>query len=110
MAKARRLQNISCVLMQDQGMRRWFETPPRLEVSHRVLGFSMMWDEASQKRRALLTRLAELANAQTTTYTKDVQVLTTMGSVRMMRAAESEDGEVRRQYRWYPWLALLGWG
>lgn len=114
--RVRRLQNVSCALLsaaalklQRAGLERWLVAPPKAEVVHRVLGFSAMWDEASQKLKALLTTVRGMKMkehvASNMSAPKEVQVMCVLGSVHhvQLRAGPSETPELVGQ--WQPWLA-----
>lgn len=102
--KVRKLQATSCTLLssatltnQRRGLEAWLQACCREGVSHRVLGFAAMWDEVSQKLKAMLTNASGSASASTattfqTSAPKDVQVMCTLGSVHSMEAWPGDDG------------------
>lgn len=116
--KVRRLQHISSAMLgasalhlQETGLRAWLlNNPPASDGFHRVLGFSMMWDEAEQKLKALLTKVGDLRATSTTakrgpsTQTA-VNVMACLGSVHQTTAQVDEHGFVDRKLQWQPRLA-----
>lgn len=69
-----------------------------------------MWDEASQKLKALLASVGgpESAGAQRPTMSapKEAQVLVATSIVHMMEASHPDaNGDIVRQSQWQPWLA-----
>lgn len=119
--RVRKLQHVSCSLlgsaalaMQRKGLEQWLEarSPMGDSGGHRVLGFSAMWDEATQKVRALLTKVKELssptAGGNTAAGQTTVSVMVVMGTVHQLTSAEyTHDGvrQVERSFVWQPWLA-----
>lgn len=114
--KVRRLQNLSCALLgkaamhlQTAGLRGWLQSPPKPDTLHRVIGFSAMWDEASQKIKGLLSKASNFDPSSTTlrkmTSPKAVQVLVTLGTVHMLEARTGQGEQLVRTAIWMPWLA-----
>ena len=118
--KVRKLQNASCahlaksaLKLQGEGLAQWLQTASEHDAAdHQIIGFSLMWDEASQKLKGLLTKpqaLGGTARADKSkgafTAPKQVEVMVAMGHVYQMKATIGESGAVQRQSKWQPWLA-----
>lgn len=115
--RVRKMQNVSVALvgsaaleMQRAGFDKWVvQASAPAAGEHRVLGMSIMWDEATQNTKAVLTKMQELpgntamsraGNSQTV-----VQVMVTLGTVHEMTASVLETGQVERRSEWQPWVA-----
>lgn len=116
--KVRRLQHLSSAMLgasalhlQEQGLQAWLRRAiPAGSTSHRVVGFALMWDEAEQKMKALLAKIAELkALSQTKEHAPATQttvnVMVCLASVHNMTVDVDGEGHVSREYQWQPWLA-----
>lgn len=113
--KVRRLQNLSCALvatsalrLQRLGLDRWLRSGPAPGTQLRVIGFSLSWDEASQKLRALLEhagcdKSSAMATLQPTSQ-KDVQVMVVLGTMHLS-FIKSRAGHTEVLSEWQPWLA-----
>lgn len=110
--KVRRLQNLSTTIMarcaldvQKAGLAR-LQAASCGHLDHRVLGCSIMWDEASQKARALLTKVASRASpsAPAGSAPLDVQVMISLGAVQVLSAIIDEHGVAQRKMMWQPWV------
>ncbi len=114
--KCRRLQNRAVALVgkcvvdrQAYGLNRWLEMGLKATESMRVRGVCAMWDEATQKLRALLLDRAQresLASATLAASKKTAQVMVTLSAVaELALAAELVDGKVERCFFCQPWIA-----
>lgn len=112
--KVRRLQNLSVALvahsalgLQKQGLQLWLQRPARKSFDHRVFGVAIMWGEASQQLKPLLSRLQRLRGGSATPChaPKDVQIMVVMGCAHLMEAHVDEAGGMKRDFQWQPWLA-----
>lgn len=116
--KLRKLQATSCALLsnatlknQRAGLAAWLESRCRPGVSHRVLGFASMWDEASQKLKAMLTTASGsnsvgTANAfQTSGRPRMSKSCARSAACARWRLGRQEDGSLIREARWQPWIS-----
>lgn len=96
----------SALYLQEQGVERWLEeaTGHAEGGKHFIRGWTLSWDEASQKLRALAGRSEKLKEVIETRSQSRVDVMATLASVCQMRAEVGVDGHVKRCLDTQPWL------
>ena len=118
--RVRRLQNKCCALVgalcleaQHKGFVQWLETAKAEREQHceapfRVHALSAMWDEASQRGRALLKRTMQ---AESITHAqKNIEIMNVLAAVCRCRvqpqdAPAATRGEATGVFDWEPWIA-----